>query len=297
MNSYKKRISTKTELLNQFRKMFTINLFERTLAKLTDGKKPNSVWGKFVPSHYLYKEDSWRKINKDSINYELDLSKVIDHYVFYGFQFPGIPDFIHKLDKDGDVLDIGANIGITTLLFAKHLEGGSGRVVSFEPSKSNFQRLEKHVHLNRFKNIILKKMALGHDRGFSSLAEVLSSNPAMNRIINDTNFYDKKVEKIIISTVDEEISKLKITKINGIKIDVEGYEYKVLLGAEKTLENHKPILHIEVIDSNLKEQGDSSENLLRYLLGLDYHIMDTMTHELINGNSNLENFHSDIICY
>ena len=66
-------------------------------------------------------------------------------------------EIVKKEVKEGDiVIDIGANIGYFTLLFAK-LVGPAGKVYSFEPEPSNFSILKKNVKVNEYRNVILEK--------------------------------------------------------------------------------------------------------------------------------------------
>lgn len=84
--------------------------------------------------------------------------------------------------------------------------------------------------------------------------------------------------------------------VNLIKIDVEGYELRVLLGAEATLKKFYPILFIEINDANLCYQGDSARDLIQFLFRIGYtRITNATTEQLISIDEDITNQHLDII--
>jgi len=82
---------------------------------------------------------------------DLDLSNLIDHYIYFAFEDKAINDFISQIKKTDTVIDIGANIGYVTLLLSQKCS--DGKVISIEPSKKTYQILSKHLSLNNTKNV------------------------------------------------------------------------------------------------------------------------------------------------
>ncbi len=194
------------------------------------------------------------------------------------------------------IFDIGANIGSTTLNFAKLVES-EGKVFSFEPDPLNYSRVLKNISLNKFSNITLFNHGVGAVKETVFLYNVNENNRGMLRILNqakEINEFSKST--IEVDTIDNIIAEKKISKPDIIKIDVEGYELKVLKGAEKTLQKYKPILFIELDDENLKEQHSSALSLVQYLDGLGYTISNASKNILISPNTDFKNCHFDIIC-
>lgn len=294
--AYYHKLSTKTKIFNFFRRIFKQRFLEKKLSEVTRNKSSNSFFAKFVPPEYLYASPNWRSTNINSINYHLDISKKMDHHVYFGFDIPGMKQLLEILTDDSVIIDVGANIGATGLQFANKASKGS--VYCFEPVTKTFERLEKNFAINQYTNFTLINKGLGSNEETVEIGSVLDSNPAMNRIVN-TNFTNSKIapiELIDISTVDVQIEKLSLKRIDCIKIDVEGYELEVLKGAKSTLIKCKPILFIELGDKNLKEQGSSANELVNYLIELRYNLYRSITNERIDIATNLDGIHFDILC-
>ena len=82
----------------------------------------------------------------------------------------------------------------------------------------------------------------------------------------------KECKVFFVKTVslDEYIKRNNIDKLNIIKIDVDGYDYKVLLGALETLKRFKPTLFVELSEVCLNQQGDSVSDIYNFLNHLNY---------------------------
>ena len=138
---------------------------------------------------------------------------------------------------------------------------------------------------------------LGNKKETAFLYNVNPNNRGMLRLLpeNDgTKSYEK--EEVVIDTLDNSMEKFSITKPDFIKIDVEGFEYKVLQGAHKTLSKYKPILFIELVDNNLLEQKSNAKELIQFLKLLNYKIVNAQLNEEVDENYDFTNCHFDILC-
>ncbi len=144
--------------------------------------------------------------------------------------------------KSEVILDIGANIGCTALLF-----GELAKIVyAFEPSPTTFTFLEKNISRAGLKNVFLQNIGLGAAPGEYTLT-FSPSNRSGGFVSNQTQVTTGHImEKITILPLDEVLKPLKISKIDFIKIDVEGFEGNVLCGMPQTLATHKPIVVMEL---------------------------------------------------
>lgn len=141
---------------------------------------------------------------------------------------------LHKL-RNGDVaFDIGASLGVHTVFMAKKV-GKQGQVISFEPEDTSFSSLEGNIRLNSLQNIELIKTALGND--FSEGWISSEGGTADFSILHKEK--DRASSKVSIVPGDFFVQQKKIAIPKVVKIDVEGYEYYVMQGLEKTLKNNK----------------------------------------------------------
>ncbi|SEH08434.1 cobalt-precorrin-6Y C(15)-methyltransferase [Candidatus Venteria ishoeyi] len=139
--------------------------------------------------------------------------------------------------KSGDtVLDIGANIGYYTLIFAK-LVGKQGKVFAFEPEPDNFALLQKNIEINGYSNIVLIPKAVSDKNEIIKLY-LCEKNKGMHRAYNSI-FCNKYIE-IESIRIDDYFQQNNQT-IDFIKMDIEGYEYTALQGMLNILRNNKNI--------------------------------------------------------
>lgn len=281
----------KTRVLNFFRRIFKLPLLEAMLRQQTE-HNPQHFFRKLIPPDYLYDKGSFRYISRDGIQYKLDLSNVVDHYLYFGIRDASFAHVLTELKKATVILDIGANIGTTSLYFASL--NPSAKIIGFEPHPDNYARALENFRLNQFKNIQLKNIGLGSQKTELKLYEVNTHNPGMNRILahaTDLPYKLVKVEKL-----DTVVEQENLLQIDFIKLDVEGYEYEVLRGGQAAISRFKPVLFIELDDQNLKEQGSSAKELLQFLTSLGYRQMYRAdAFSPVGINDSLLNCHFDVI--
>ena len=88
-----------------------------------------------------------------------------------------------------------------------------------------------------------------------------------------------------------------LTKIDAIKIDVEGFEYKVLKGSEGLLKKDHPLLFIELVDDNLKNNNSNANQLVDLLKQLNYKIVRPGTLSAFGDHYDFSNCAFDILCF
>ena len=168
---------------------------------------------------------------------------------------------ILKLIKPGDiVIDIGANIGYYTLIFAK-LVGTKGKVYAFEPDRTNFELLSKNIILNNYKNTILINKALS-DKEEPINFYLNPLNTANHKIYSG----GKDMKTTVICTTLNKFFKNKPKKISFVKIDVEGAEGKVIAGMNRLIEDGKiEKMMLEFIPSFISKIGTDPREMMNYL--------------------------------
>jgi FkbM family methyltransferase len=171
-------------------------------------------------------------------------------------------DILEKLKVNSyDVIfDIGANIGTHSIWWA--FNKNAKEIHVFEPILKTYNILKKNVDINNLKDIFkINNVGLGEkeERAMVSFADqlrnyIINSGTASLKSVEDNAIANNTVQ---IITLDKYISNnFTGKKINLIKIDVEGFEYKVLLGAKETLTKFSPDILIEIHEFLYKETKD-----------------------------------------
>jgi FkbM family methyltransferase len=163
-----------------------------------------------------------------------DAGGVTKYILRYGTYAPGVTRIMREtVTRTGNVIDIGANIGYHSLLAATLT---SGRVVSFEPERHNFELLVENVRRNAFPNIEPRREACGSAPG--SLRLFLNpANAGDHRLYPSAGLTEG--DEVPVVTVDDALD--GITGVDFIKIDVQGFEGHVLTGMGKTLARNRGV--------------------------------------------------------
>ena len=292
---YYGEISSKTRVFNFFRKAFANSFMDKLLAFLVRNESVFApIVSRIIPPEYLYKNPSWRFYNVNGTKMKLNISNLVDHCVYFSTEQKALNQFIKHLNPTDTIIDIGANIGYTTLLFSKACS--SGNVISIEPSKELFQTVNDHLTLNEITNVKCLNIGLGAEEKTVQLYKVSENNSGMNRIFEDETVPFSS-ESITIKTLDNIVTEQNINAINAIKIDVEGYECKVLKGAYNTLKTKHPTLLIEIDDHNLREQQSSPDEVFKLLSDLNYSVFEADTMRNIELLHDYSDVHFDVICF
>ena len=159
--------------------------------------------------------------------------------------------------KKFNALDIGANIGNHSVFFADDFL----QVYSFEPLTQNFDLLKINSKLK--KNITVFNVAAS-DKDESKIISFPSAiDFGHSKIVEDGEFIDNQSENIQAKNLDIFLRDNNIGKIKFIKIDVEGFEFRVLKGLKDTLQVHKPVVAFEQFPSDFKNDSTNSINFLK----------------------------------
>lgn len=196
----------------------------------------------------------------------------IDTYIYlYGVYEPFMLDLFSKyLHKGMTFVDIGTNIGQHSI-YAATIVGESGSVYSFEPIPFIYQQLQDSIALNKFESIIhAKNSALGNEESTKTL-HISRNNVGGSSLVNQEGTTEELT--VTIKKGDDELLSLK--KIDVIKIDVEGYEYEVLLGSKQTLMHHKPLIFLEFSGQFYEKNTDHyGQKILSLLHECNYALYD-----------------------
>jgi FkbM family methyltransferase len=162
-------------------------------------------------------------------------------------------------------IDAGANVGYFTLLMAKRV-GPQGLVISFEPTQNTMDILQQNIRLNGLGNVVAVKLALSDYNGAMQFHEgppgyevYNSAKPIVHPSAEEKYFTVTSTE---CATLDDYLASRNISRIDIIKIDVEGAELSVLRGMEKTLQaNPHARLIVEFAEQTTRGFGYSAKEL------------------------------------
>jgi len=209
--------------------------------------------------------------------YESELSKIVLKY----------------LDRSRDVIDVGANAGFFSVLFAKEIVGK--RVLAIEPTKSALMRLHKNIEINCLQKSItvFEGVASNSDvpiqmKVIEGKCEYSTIGEMMHPSISGEKY---GLEEVSSSTLDDLIERYSIDP-GFIKIDVEGSEHLVFDGARRMLEKCRPIIISELSDPLLRANGSSSKEVIDIISRYDYKIVDALVPNLAGGVRK----YGDILC-
>jgi FkbM family methyltransferase len=163
-------------------------------------------------------------------------------------------------------LDVGANCGALTLVAASLI--GDGKIYAFEPGAVIRSRLQANIDANGGLGDRIKVVPLGLGLTKSQLFYHEDQNYRGNGSLHIS--YGIPVE---IISLDEWVLQENLSKIDVIKIDVEGMEYDVLLGGKATLERFHPLIYFETIELFYGETQHNIRDIYEFLTNLGYKIV------------------------
>jgi FkbM family methyltransferase len=172
------------------------------------------------------------------------------------------------------VVDAGANEGFYSVFIARQV-GPDGQVLAIEPSPRERARLEHNIAINGLKNVSVISAGLGAQTGRAVLHIADAEHNGQNTLggfvyQGVTNAGDLVIDLKPLDVVVENAAK---RKVDLIKMDVEGAEMKVLLGAEQVLRESAPVILFELLDEALRAQASSANEVLEFLRNKEYRIL------------------------
>ncbi len=220
------------------------NVFDYTISYY--GLKYSGTSGSFVDNSVLF----YGAYEKPEINFLIDLVK--------------------NLDSNNVIfLDIGANSGLHSLALSNLVK----EVHAIEPYPPILEKLKYNISQNHLNNIFVHAVGFGQESGSLPFFSPPSINTAIGTFSKDfaDNWNSKskvtessKEISLPIVNGDEYLTNKSISKIDIIKLDIEGYEKFALLGLKKIINNNRPIIVME-LNMNNKEGFQDIEELFSIL--------------------------------
>jgi len=188
-------------------------------------------------------------------------------------------ELVKKETKKGDVvLDLGANIGYYTLIFAK-LVGEKGKVFAFEPEPDNFALLKRNVEINGYKNVVPVQKAVSNKTGKLRL-HLCEDSAGGHSIYPFESSQDNGQSIEIEATRLDDYFSTYDGKIDFIKIDIEGAEKGAIQGMSSLLKKNKNVKVVTEFNSPLLRQGGTEpEEYLKLLTEFGFKLYEVSERE------------------
>ncbi len=230
---------------------------------------------------FIVDEKVWDVRNyfkEHTIKFQLYKNCIISDCIRKGYRWEEYQHYLASkyINSDSVVVEIGAHIGTLTMVFSKLAK----TVYAFEPTKESFDLLNKNISLNECKNVISKQVGVGDKIESTKIgwignnnsgATILEGGMVTNEVLSSaengsTNSIETKIDLINLDV-------LTLDRLDYLKIDVEGYEEKVIKGGLNTIRKFKPIIVMECMDDYSKQKPISKvnlENKYKSLLDIGY---------------------------
>jgi FkbM family methyltransferase len=257
---------------------------DATLARFTRRVPRFRGWHRLLEPlrrHYVRvyegRADRWTEI----ADFEGDLRMRVDRAAYMGslIYWRGIHAYAEAgvirrfLPEDGVFVDVGANQGELTLVAARRAR--RGRVISFEPVPQWHERLAANVALNRFANVTLVRAGVSDHEGEAEMftSHDTSAQASFNEGLSSfqrSGYRDVPVGSFPLVTLDAWAAREGLSRLDLLKVDVEGSERAVLEGAAATLEKFRPMVLLELNEETFGAAGYTGGALAGWLQARGY---------------------------
>jgi FkbM family methyltransferase len=177
------------------------------------------------------------------------------------------------LPEGGVFLDVGAHIGYFSVKAARKV-GKTGRVVAFEPNPETLNLLRDNVSANRAENVMVEPIACTDREQMLTLFAAAFFNTGRASLGRQNADFSRdgppKEYTVRGRPIDDVVRELNLTRVDVIKIDVEGAEVFVVKGAMNTLKRFHPKLIVEVIPAQLASLKSTPEDLIAAIKAAGY---------------------------
>lgn len=160
--------------------------------------------------------------------------------------------WLDNAKPDWVVLDVGANIGIFSILLSRLCK----KVYAFEPIQGTLAKLRNNLQHNNCGNVEIIEKAVSNKSGLHKDA------------IHSLWGHEVQVNSFDFVSLDDWVKNEGIT-VDALKIDVDGYDYEVLLGAEAFLKEQKPIVVVEV-NNALRTRNHEQSDVFSFMERIGY---------------------------
>jgi len=175
--------------------------------------------------------------------------------------------------KDAVIADVGAHAGQFSKIFARLAP--QGRIYAFEPSSYALSVLPHTLNFNGMKHVTIVPYGLSDAPGQFTMSTPLKRGRAevgfgLAHLGEDDDKRPMRVETIEVRTLDTFAEETKLSRLDFLKADVEGWEARMLMGGQGTLARFKPTLFLEIVEVSLARAGSTGPDIVNLLSAIGY---------------------------
>jgi FkbM family methyltransferase len=226
---------------------------------------------RLFPQPGQYSKATVRMVERDGALWELRPAHFFQWARYFGIDDPVKRGLLEHAVGCRTIIDVGANIGYYSICLAKLL-GNAGTVLALEPNAESFSQLRMHCEMNDVTNVVAVRCAASdipgesvlRDHGVGDLGKF-----SLRRSEAERDTAGPCGQPVPVETVDRLCLEHGLRHVDLIKVDVEGYETEVLLGAGQILRRDKPILVLEW-SPHWHQEPEKAKRCIQLLLECGY---------------------------
>jgi FkbM family methyltransferase len=206
---------------------------------------------------------------------KLDLKSPDQRSLYYlrSYEDDLVEYFRSILSKNNSVfIDVGASIGVFTLSVADLMTKTNGRIIAFEPFKSNHDYLAESIILNQLQDTVqLHRKAVGHEKRIVKMRIDECNAEAGNALISEVDPREHDAYEVCEMVImDDFLEGENLNNIAAVKMDIEGWEYFAIKGFTRMIEKHRPIIYGEFLQSGMTVAGITKDMIQEMITTIDY---------------------------
>lgn len=208
--------------------------------------------------------------------------------------------FCSTLPPDAVAMDIGANIGVTSIILGHYLP--KGRVFSLEPGKTIFGLLEQNLKTSGFEQVTPLNCAVSNQTQMLRFIE----QSAYGHIETNDACSPQDAGAVKAYALDDLVDELKLDRLDFIKVDVEGFEPQFFEGARRTLARFDPVVYFELNSWCLIDHAGQNPVDFMKTIASDFRFIcrvnkdpdcDVILHPAVSGNVARGLVHDNIVLH
>jgi FkbM family methyltransferase len=206
------------------------------------------------------------------VRFEVNLADRIQRQMWAGIYEPHVRACLDALAGPGHTyFDVGAHIGYHAVAVARKV-GEHGRVFAFEADPKMHERLARN--LEQFPWAQAVQAAVWEHSGMLTFARSpVTQESGWGTLTNVRDFEDGEHVNVHATSLDDWCRDARLARWDIMKLDAEGSELAVLHGAQKALEEFRPVIIMEVNGILLREAGISSDQVVGFLAVRNYRVL------------------------